>query len=392
MSRPEIIEIEPVERCRATIMLEPRHVSPHRAIEPRRAVARPGFRRFGQGFKKDIIRPVAAIDPNHHHDRPLQQHCHPKWTLRKRRRDAEKRVADEIFAADIAVGEQPDEMTTVQSLGDGDERVRPSKANHLRLELWIDRRERGADLARVFLVHHETDGQIALATADRPRHLEAAEMRAEQDAAAAAPLDVPYDLLAVDANVELIDLLVQQKHAIEHAGREGQEMTKHIGNARLAAENPREVLPRTARCFGRRREEIEASRVKKKPRHRPAQPQRHPDAEFDQRQGTTLGTNSPFLNQRILAHRRANPVARVPAAARASPSTSRHSNLMLPSTWRCHWTRTVSPGRTGRKNFAARMTTSASLLAATATAFRTSSSKRAPGMIGLDGKWPAAVG
>src|SRR5215469_5562394 len=45
MSCPEVVEIEPVEGCRAAVMFEPRHVTAHRAVEPRAAVLRPRFRR-----------------------------------------------------------------------------------------------------------------------------------------------------------------------------------------------------------------------------------------------------------------------------------------------------------------------------------------------------------
>src|SRR5690348_7029695 len=44
MSRPEVVKIEPVERCRATIMLEPCDVTAHRTVEPRLAILRPRFR------------------------------------------------------------------------------------------------------------------------------------------------------------------------------------------------------------------------------------------------------------------------------------------------------------------------------------------------------------
>src|SRR5579863_4520396 len=71
VSCPEIVEIEPVEWRRAAVMLEPLHITAHRAVEPCLAVLRPGLRWLGERFEEHFIGSAATIQPNHHDDRPL---------------------------------------------------------------------------------------------------------------------------------------------------------------------------------------------------------------------------------------------------------------------------------------------------------------------------------
>ena len=148
-----------------------------------------------------------------------------------------KSIADEVPAIDIAVRQHADEMPLAQPLGHRDQRIQPPQADHLGDEFGVDGGQGGADFLRVLLIHQQADRQIlAAAAADGARHFETAEMRAEQNAAAALALDVAQNLLAMHGDLERIALLVEQEDAVQQAAGEGEEMGEAVGQARGAAQ------------------------------------------------------------------------------------------------------------------------------------------------------------
>jgi len=84
----------------------------------------------------------------------------------------------------------------------------------------------------------------ARGVAHEAHDLEAAEVRAEQQAAFAARQHAGDDLLAVDAHVVAPVLAVQEVDAVEYGGGEAVEMTKHVAESRLAAQRPAQVETR----------------------------------------------------------------------------------------------------------------------------------------------------
>src|SRR5258708_26471471 len=146
-----------------------------------------------------------------------QQNRHAEWPLRKGRWTAKERIPGLILVANAAIGKNADGGTLLKALGDRDHRVGFSQADDLHGESRIDRIQDGTNLARVLLVHHQTDLQVRVPTSERARDLEATEMRAEQDATGAALQKIQNDLLAMHADIEKLRLIVQQEHAIERA-------------------------------------------------------------------------------------------------------------------------------------------------------------------------------
>ncbi|MNC89776.1 hypothetical protein D3C83_57620 [compost metagenome] len=72
-------------------------------------------------------------------------------------------------------------------------------------------------------------------------NLEAAKVRANEQAAFAARQHAGDDLLAVDAYVVAAVLPVQQVNAVEYGGGEAVEMAEQVGQPRLAAQHLAQV-------------------------------------------------------------------------------------------------------------------------------------------------------
>src|SRR6185437_13691418 len=106
----------------------------------------------------------------------------------------------------------------------------------------VDGIERRPDLARILLVHDEADAQIGLLAAYRAHHFEAAEMRAEEQAARALPEDIANDRLAMHRDVVALELVVEQEDAVERAGGEAVVVAEELDNARAAAEDAAEIV------------------------------------------------------------------------------------------------------------------------------------------------------
>src|ERR1041384_927941 len=74
------------------------------------------------------------------------------------------------------------------------------------------------------------------------------------------------ELLVLDVDVEEIELVVEQIDAVENAGGEAVVMAKAVGEARLVAEHPAQIIGgRGARCAGKD-QEVEADRIKEQAR------------------------------------------------------------------------------------------------------------------------------
>src|SRR5690242_1602050 len=192
-------------------MFQPRDVAPHRFIDPSAGLARPRNGGLGQRLEKYLIGPAAAINADHENDRTAQQLSDTKRALGERRRRPEEVVPNEVLAVDVPIGKHADEVAAIEAIGDRNEGIQSSQADHFCREARIDRRKGGADLARVFLVHEKADRNIALAPTEGACDLEAAEMRAEQHTTIAALLETVNDFLAVYVDNEFLGLLVDQK-------------------------------------------------------------------------------------------------------------------------------------------------------------------------------------
>src|SRR6185437_13922020 len=114
---------------------------------------------------------------------------------------------------------------------DADHGVEPAKTDDIQRELWTDGIEDGIDLPRIVLIHREADPEAFLAAAERPQDLEAAEMRAQQEAARSALQYLGDDLLAMNVQIEKTQLTVQQIDAIEHAGSKAVVVAKQVNHA-----------------------------------------------------------------------------------------------------------------------------------------------------------------
>ena len=96
-------------------------------------------------------------------------------------------------------------------------------------------------------------------------------MRAEQDTAVPAFLDLADNFLAVNPDVELLDLVVEQEHSIEHAGAERQVVMEYIGETGAAPQSARQILRELrAACAEDRRNTDRSDRERAAPSGGPA--------------------------------------------------------------------------------------------------------------------------
>ena len=103
-------------------------------------------------------------------------------------------------------------------------------------------------------------------------------MRAEQmqpPASARSDAKFPHDA----RDVESLELLIQQKYAVEQASGKGQKMLENIAQIAAAAKHTAKIISRSTDGRGRRRQEIQTDRIEKQPRRAPAEAQRDPDPE-----------------------------------------------------------------------------------------------------------------
>src|SRR5260370_17014045 len=86
-------------------------------------------------------------------------------------------------------------------------------------------------------------GEMGGSAPQGARGLEAGEVAAQQNGAAAAPPGIQNDLLAVNTQIEHLELVVQEKPPVERAGREGEIMPVNVGKPRFAREDSGKAVP-----------------------------------------------------------------------------------------------------------------------------------------------------
>src|SRR5688572_23867843 len=69
---PVVIEIEPVVRSRAAVVLEPLHIAAQRLLDSALAVGSADIAHVGKHLEVDIVAVAAAIDTEHQNHRPAQ--------------------------------------------------------------------------------------------------------------------------------------------------------------------------------------------------------------------------------------------------------------------------------------------------------------------------------
>ncbi len=136
---------------------------------------------------------------------------------------AEERHADHGFVAERAVGEHAHQCAGLQALGELEHRVQAAQAHDVGRALGGHGGKRRLHLARVVLVHRHRHGPRAAAP-ERAHRLEAAEVAAhEQDAVRVE------DPAAMHLDLEEVEAVLEQEHAVERDGGEGEEVAVLLG-------------------------------------------------------------------------------------------------------------------------------------------------------------------
>jgi hypothetical protein len=113
-------------------------------------------------------------------------------------------------------------------------------------------------------------GTGAALVGERAQDLEAAQVRAQQDAAAPG-LDVLRDVLqAAHPDVVAVEPAGEQEDAVEDGGAEGEDVAPQVRGAGRAAERPRQVGARGRPRAAGEQEEVGDHRVLQRPADAPA--------------------------------------------------------------------------------------------------------------------------
>src|SRR5665213_2572859 len=223
---PEIVEVEPVVRRGAAIMLEPLHIGGQGLLRGMAAPIRRRIRPIGQALEMDVVAPAAAIEGTHQDNGAPKHGGNLERAERKRRRLAEEGCPYLAFVAEAAVGQHADKVAALQRRLDLEHRIGAAQGDDLDVMPGIDRIERRIDLARVLFIHDENDAQARLAGAERAQDLETAEMCAEQQTPLAARDQLIGEFLAFNAEIEDARLVIEQENPVQRAGGEGVVMAE----------------------------------------------------------------------------------------------------------------------------------------------------------------------
>src|SRR5262249_54968045 len=128
-SAPVIIEVEPVVRRLAAVVLEPRRVFVHRVVHDLLPAAA-GLAQVLQHLEMDIVAVAAPVQADHEHERLAQHGGEAKRSDREARRLAEEVARGGTLALDVAIGEHADELSGGQRLLHLQHRIDRAERDH----------------------------------------------------------------------------------------------------------------------------------------------------------------------------------------------------------------------------------------------------------------------
>src|SRR5436190_18561883 len=203
-------EVEPVLRIAASVLLEDRDVAVYRGLERGAAAAR----RHG-GTEVDELDPVACpalVEAEAHEDLCAGTRGQRVRADRERRRPTEK-VGVQRGCVLGAVGQRDDDAAALEYFVGAQVAVDAAERNDRQLAV-VDAGDSPHPGALVD-VHEEGDRTIVENLVLERHEVEAAEMRAEQDAALARLERLHDERVAVDGDVETMEIAVRHPDAIE---------------------------------------------------------------------------------------------------------------------------------------------------------------------------------
>src|SRR5262245_30614175 len=368
---PEGIEVEPVVGCEAAVVLEARGVALDPRLQPRVALGAAGVELVGEWLEVDRVAPAAEVQPEEQHHRRLENRREQQRSLRKARRAAEEVALHGAVGLEGAVAEQADDLVALQALAHAQQRLRAAERDHARAELGTELARHDLDVGGVVRVEQHVHRQPAVQAAHHAQHLEAAEVRAEQQAAAPLRERGLDDLLAVLLDGEFGAAPGEEVHAVVQRPGEGHVMARDVAQPRRPIQHATEIIARRVARAPREGEEVAADRVEQQAAGGVPQAEQQPHRGLHREQGAALALLEPY---------RAHAKAKLPEAISVSPRCT------LNFCWSMRMENS-SPGRSGAWNF-----TVGRRATPRPARRRTSSSKTTPGTIGLPGKCPARAG
>src|SRR5688572_16933128 len=120
---PEVIEVEPVVRREAAVVLEARGVAADPGLKLRAALVPADAQLFGEGLEVDRVAPAAEVQAEEQHHRRPEDRREEERPLRKARGRAEEGAAHRLFGPEGAVGEHADDLAALDALAHPQQRI-----------------------------------------------------------------------------------------------------------------------------------------------------------------------------------------------------------------------------------------------------------------------------
>ena len=158
----------------------------------------------------------------------------------------------------------------------------------------IDRAENGVELARILLIHGHRYLEPGLAMPDAAHQLEAAQVGAHQECTSTRVQLRPHEGLALDRNVEVVELFVDEINAVVDGAGEVQDMPESVAHRRTAAEREPQIAPGMPARVRREQEKIRRDPVQDRAAQGPAQSQRQERHQTQQQSTAALALAAPF--------------------------------------------------------------------------------------------------
>jgi hypothetical protein len=196
-----------------------------------------------RGDSFDPIASAAQPGATHEEYLPLQERCESEGAVGKGGWAAEERQVPDAVLSGVAVGEDAYQLPAIEPVTQLQHGVELAEGEDVLACGGVDRCQYLVDLASVFGVHEHADRLRCMPVADGAENLEAAQVSAKQEDAAALGHMRFHMFKAVNLNVEEVEAAVQEVDAVVDGCGEGEDVAVTIGQTGRVSENALEIGP-----------------------------------------------------------------------------------------------------------------------------------------------------
>ncbi len=206
------------------------------------------FEAFHQQFEMHLVAASAAVQADTEHDWCVHDAGEAERAIGQMGFGAEKMAGQGLVSRSGAVAEDADDAAGIDDFLGAQQAIRRAHGNDRVCQRRVERIHDGVHFLGVVDVHQDGKGHLAELYRQRAQHLETAQMRAEQHAAAPLPERLLDGFQSMHLNLEIVLAAGEEIQPVEDGRRKAEIVAIQVQPVRFACQGAAQVEARRIAC------------------------------------------------------------------------------------------------------------------------------------------------